>query len=272
MSALGFVNMQIAADLLLRPKTRVIATVRDPASDTSRSLATLPAADGSELVVFPVNDEVQGIGYKTIQERAEKAGINHLDVVVANAGASSGYDSVLATQGDAARACFEVNSIGPLKLFQACWPLLEKRGPAEAVDKKFILMSSFIGSIQGLETEDFPTAAYGMSKAAANWLAKKISVEFKEKGLAVAAIHPGWARTEMGQSFADALGVEQPPMTVEFSAARVIEQVRAVEPASVDVCGERASEMDVLTSYKMDKLCLETTGNFVSFDGRPLAW
>lgn len=48
-----------------------------------------------------------------------------------------------------------------------------------------------MGSIAGLDEENFPSLAYGMSKAAANYLAKKISVDFKEQGLKVGIIHPG---------------------------------------------------------------------------------
>lgn len=75
-----------------------------------------------------------------------------------------------------------------MKLFRATWPLLE--GSARG-KKKFVLISSSVGSIGSLGEESFPSMAYGMSKAAANWFAKKLSVEFKEQGLLVGIVHPG---------------------------------------------------------------------------------
>ncbi len=57
--------------------------------------------------------------------------------------------------------------------------------------KKFILITSSMGSITVLEQEILPGVTYGMSKAPANWFAKKVSVDFKEKGLVVGILHPG---------------------------------------------------------------------------------
>lgn len=39
------------------------------------------------------------------------------------------------------------------------------------------------------------------------------------------AIHPGWVRTENGQNFADAVGVDMPPMSVEQSVEGILKQV-----------------------------------------------
>lgn len=54
-----------------------------------------------------------------------------------------------------------------------------------------MLISSSVGSIGCLGEESFPSTAYGMSKAAANWFARKLSGEFKEQGLLVGVVHPG---------------------------------------------------------------------------------
>lgn len=81
---------------------------------------------------------------------------------------------------------FEVNTVGTVKLFKSTWPLL-RDGDA----KKFIVVSSSVGSIAALEQESFPGTAYGISKAALNWFAKKVSVEMKDEGLLVGIVHPG---------------------------------------------------------------------------------
>lgn len=54
-------------------------------------------------------------------------------------------------------------------------------------------------------------------------------------------------KTENGQTFADSIGVKEPPMSLEESVNGVLEQV--------------------------DSATKETTsGTFVSYDGAPIAW
>ncbi|RCI16429.1 hypothetical protein L249_3120 [Ophiocordyceps polyrhachis-furcata BCC 54312] len=238
------IGRQLVADLVLRPDTTVVATVRDPDSGTSQSLSALPTAAGSRLVVVPLDATREEMAHETLPQRLQENKVERLDVVVANAAAPA-LGSVLQTKAASARHCLEVNSIGLLRLFQACWPLLENSDGSSG-GKRLVLMTSSVASIQGLETEDFPLTAYGMSKAAANWLAKKISVEFRDKGLLVGIIHPGWVQTDMGQALADHVGAEKPPMTVEESARCVMDQV--------------------------SRLSAETTGNLISFDGQQLPW
>jgi norsolorinic acid ketoreductase len=80
---------------------------------------------------------------------------------------------------------FEINTIGPVRMFQASLPLLKK-----AQDPKFIVISSVIGTIGGLDQIPFPNAAYGASKAASNYLTRKI--HFENKDIVAFAIHPGY--------------------------------------------------------------------------------
>jgi NAD(P)-dependent dehydrogenase (short-subunit alcohol dehydrogenase family) len=122
--------------------------------------------------------------------------ITHLDVVIANAGTSSAFEGVLSSAGgtgtdpgEAMLRDFEVNAVGPARLFNAVWPLLDSHRE-EGKEKKFVFISSSLGSIGALEQENLPGVSYGMSKAAANWWAKKVSVELKGR-LLVGIIHPG---------------------------------------------------------------------------------
>lgn len=182
----------MVTDLLIRHGTTVLATVRDPNASTSQSLKALPTGAGSRLVILTVDEDTPETGYSSIPKRAAEVGIDHIDIVVANAGTSSSFDWVLETDPDEVRRCMEVNTIGPLRLLQACWPLLDKSDAALGPKgKKFVLITSSVGSIGCLEAESFPSTAYGMSKAGANWAAKKMSVELKDRGLKVGIIHPG---------------------------------------------------------------------------------
>ena len=107
-------------------------------------------------------------------------------------GASAGgfHEDVLTVDPAFLRADFEVNAVAPVRLFQAAWPLLEKKAAA-AGEAKFVLITSSVGSIAITEQEAMPGVSYGASKAAANWISKKISVEMKSKNLRVGIIHPG---------------------------------------------------------------------------------
>ncbi|PHH80192.1 hypothetical protein CDD80_2563 [Ophiocordyceps camponoti-rufipedis] len=250
------IGRQIVADLLLRPATTVVATARDSDSSTSRSLGTLPTAAGSRLVVVPLDGSREDTGHETLRQRLKNKDIGRLDVVVANAGiADIGF--VLQTEATEARECFEVNSLGVLRLFQACWPLMEQSDPTSG-GNKFVLITSFVGSIGGLGLKEpmakfnllpvaeFGWTAYGMSKASANWLARKISFEFRDKGLLVGVINPGCVNTDMTQRLANKAGVEPLCMPVEHSSRCVLEQV--------------------------DRLCPDTSGKFLNFDGEEIPW
>lgn len=178
----------MVGDLLLRPATTVVATVRDPSLEQAQSLLTLPAATGSKIVVAQLDVKQGADGL--IAQLAEK-GIDRLNVVISNAGNSDSFRMVLDTDPSAVRDDFEVNAVGPLRLFQACWSLLDKVGGGSGEQKKFILITSSVGSISLLDQMDSPGVSYGMSKAAANWLGKKIKVEYTKEGLLVGIIHPG---------------------------------------------------------------------------------
>ncbi|KAL8377181.1 hypothetical protein RB595_008047 [Gaeumannomyces hyphopodioides] len=242
----------IVALLLQRPATTVLALVRDPVAETSATLPSLPAAPGSALYLLPLDVAIGSDGGAGEAARppqlaalaAAAAGVSHVDVVVANAGDSSGYKAVLDTEPADAAYDFAVNAVGPLRLFRAAWPLLSAGGGAAGT--KFVYMTSSVGSIAGQREESFPSTAYGMSKAAANWLLVKIGVELGPQGLSVMALHPGWVKTSMGQGIADAIGFPEPPMTVDDSARSCVEQI--------------------------DKLGPETSGRFVSHDGKILPW
>ncbi|KAG6129408.1 hypothetical protein E4U12_004687 [Claviceps purpurea] len=241
------IGRQLASDLLLRPSTTVIATVRKPTHETALSLKSLPTGPYSRLLVMHLDDEDEDAAYNTLPERLASQGISTVDIVIANAGTAPSFTTTLNTQIESVQACFATNAIGPLQLFHACWSFLQATDAADARRRKFVLVSSVSGSIGSLDHETYPNTAYAMSKAAANWLAKKLSVEFRDMGLKVGIVHPGWVQTEMGQTLADAVGVQEPPVTVEESSRQVLKLI--------------------------DDLSFETThGKFMAIGGQELQW
>ena len=79
----------------------------------------------------------------------------------------------------------DVNVGGPVRLFQACLPLLKS-----AEQPKFGLVSSMAGGINGAAAFPFPRASHGASKAAANFVLRRIRAENPD--IISLAIHPGY--------------------------------------------------------------------------------
>lgn len=55
---------------------------------------------------------------------------------------------------------------------------------------KFVAVSSSISTIAGMEYVPLTVSSYGASKAALNFLGRKI--HFENEGLIAFAVHPGW--------------------------------------------------------------------------------
>jgi norsolorinic acid ketoreductase len=110
-------------------------------------------------------------------------GITHIDTIIANAGAGETFQSTISTPLSELRQSFEVNTLGPIKLFQAACPLLKR-----SANPKFIFISSSLGSIGAMEG-NVPSLAYGVSKAAANYFVRKVHFEHEE--VTAVAVHPG---------------------------------------------------------------------------------
>ena len=108
-----------------------------------------------------------------------------LDTVIANAAVQDQISTPLA-QVDPLQVQehLSVNVVGTLKVFQAVLPLLQR-----APQPKFVVLGSPMGSIGGMEKRPVPMGAYGVSKAAADYLVQKI--HFENDGLIAFAIDPG---------------------------------------------------------------------------------
>jgi NAD(P)-dependent dehydrogenase (short-subunit alcohol dehydrogenase family) len=119
--------------------------------------------------------------------------ITHLDIVIITAGyfaTESLKDPSFSAQEQMYRTC----AIGPTILVTA----LANAPSLLSATSKIIFVSSESGSIT-LRHESEGGGNYGhhASKAALNMSAKLLSLDLKERGIAVAAVHPGFMRTEM---------------------------------------------------------------------------
>ncbi|QZA79830.1 SDR family NAD(P)-dependent oxidoreductase [Deefgea piscis] len=136
-----------------------------------------------------------------------------LDVLVNNAGIALEFDGN-PTNADKVRRTLEVNLIAPYAITEALVPLL-----ARSTDARVINQSSILGSISNAEAAweqvaGFTAAGYSCSKAGLNMLTLIQSKTLSDQGIAVAAAHPGWVKTDLGSQAA--------PMEVDEGASTVV--------------------------------------------------
>lgn len=219
LTSLPGIGAGLALALLRRPNNTVITTHRNASSIVNEGLNGLHPASGSKWIVQyyapDVNPESEA--ERMITELTSRHEITKIDVLIANLGAGTEFRSTLDTTPDSILNHFNTNALGPVVLFRKLHPLLNA-----SENPKFILISSSLGSIGEMEG-GIPSLAYGMSKAAANYFVRK--VHFEHQNITSLAIHPGWVKTENGQNFADAIGVAEPPATVEQSVEGILVQV-----------------------------------------------
>ena len=154
-----------------------------------------------------------------------------IDVVVHNAGGLSGTrtvsgDDVFTEQKisavimDRMRACFEVNTLGPLRVQKALLDnnLMKTAESEGEVGGKVAIISTGLGSIG--DNTSGGNYAYRTSKAAVNMIAKCMSCDLKDKGVSVQAIAPGFVATEFGPGKEKMAGWGAMP--VEMSCAGII--------------------------------------------------
>ncbi|KAH7400158.1 aflatoxin biosynthesis ketoreductase-like protein nor-1 [Cadophora sp. MPI-SDFR-AT-0126] len=227
--------------LIQRPNTTVIAGVRDPNEASSQSLSTLPTAPGSKVITIAIDNTDASKTAKSISTLEPQYGITKLDVVIANAGISKYYGPAATTPIAEVRDHFEVNALGSLILFQETWPLLKASSAP-----MFVALSTAVGSIgESMASLPLPATAYGSSKAALNYIVRKIHFENPE--LTAFALVPGWVQTEMGNLGARSSGMEEAPVTLKDSIHGML------------------SKIDGATREK-------TSGTFQSFDDTEYTW
>lgn len=200
----------------------IFALCRNPAgADKLQSLA-----GGTEKIRLFAADFGDGA---SIERAAAEIGETPVDLLVNVAGIFRNETGPEDRNFDGWRESFEVMTIGPFRMTQALLPNLA------SAKGKVISLTSQIGA------STWPVGAmysYGAAKAALNKVMKSLSIDLKDRGIAVAVVHPGYVQTDMGGPGAD--------ITPRESA----EGIRAVA----------------------DGLTLETTGSFFKWNGALHPW
>lgn len=116
-----------------------------------------------------------------------------VDVLVNNSGKIDAQKTGLDIQR--AREIFEVNVFGLMDLTEKLISKIPTHG-------KIINVSSIYGAFSfPIDGPDYN--AYRMSKAALNMYTRTLAYRLRDRGIIVAAFHPGWVKTDMGNSVAD---------------------------------------------------------------------
>jgi NAD(P)-dependent dehydrogenase (short-subunit alcohol dehydrogenase family) len=157
-------GLALVQTLANRENVLVFAGVRKPSPGLESVAARYP--EKVKIVTLLSGDTANN--EMVVAEIKRLAG--RLDIVIANAALGVVTGSAFATSPRSMADHYDVNVIGPLVLFQTTYPLLKASTPSP----KFIPISSSLGSIEVGATSGTDWFAYGVSKSALNYLAKKL--------------------------------------------------------------------------------------------------
>lgn len=169
--------------LMLREGAHVIAVCRQSSEALSDS--------GAEVI-----EGIDVTSEESVQKLARAMEGRDLDWVVNNAGVLE-QDSVEHLDFEAMVRQFRVNTLGPLRLTVALRENLDE-------GSKAFVISSAVGSIG--DNSSGGLYGYRVSKAAVNMAFKNLSIDFRDDGIGVFILHPGYVQTDMtgGQGNVDA--------------------------------------------------------------------
>jgi NAD(P)-dependent dehydrogenase (short-subunit alcohol dehydrogenase family) len=172
---------------------KVYASCRNPEQATFLQDLKERYEDKLHIIGLDVTDEEgRNKAFKSISTLT-----NHLDILINNAGIISGNERESSSFGEIYKEDFSkvflVNSISPLLVSEKFFPLLEKSEGAKIVN-----ISSQNGSIALRDVGG--KYSYAASKAALNMITKILSYDVIDKGIVAIAVHPGWIKTDMGES------------------------------------------------------------------------
>ena len=179
-------GLEFVRQLLARGE-RVVATCRHPGKATA--LNALAGEHPGRLRVLPLDVAAP----RSIAELAHELPLLDdafsLGLLVNCAGVLHSGERFGAIDPAIVEDSFRTNAMGPLLVTQALADRL-------ADGAKVANVSSVLGSIASLAR--FGSPSYDISKAAQNMATALLAKALAPRGIVVLALHPGWARTDMG--------------------------------------------------------------------------
>ncbi|KAL1756796.1 hypothetical protein FB107DRAFT_289842 [Schizophyllum commune] len=178
-------GLELVTQLATRPDAIVFAGARDPARATN--LQALAKLHPARFHVVKVTSADKEDNIAAVEEVKRVAG--RLDVVIANAGIGDTLGTALEVNPEDMVRHLEVNTNGALVLFQAVYPLLK-----ESKTPKFVAITSQVGSIVLVGEIPLMMYPYGASKAALNWVMRKLHHDFPD--FVIFPLIPGTVATD----------------------------------------------------------------------------
>ncbi|KAF8172899.1 NAD(P)-binding protein [Pholiota molesta] len=164
----------------------IYAGVRDPSGGAALKELVTKYPGRVEIVKYVAGDKA---GNEAIAAEI-KAKHGRVDTVIANAGIANYRGQIHETPVDKFQEHFSVNVLGPIVLFQSIRGLLQA-----SAAPRFVPISSGAGSLASIGTAGMDMATYGTSKAALNWVTRKI--HFENEWLVAFPQCPGPTETDM---------------------------------------------------------------------------
>jgi len=182
-------------------------------------------------VIATTRADLDVVDLKKISSKANALKGEPIDLLFCNAGIAGRRGSGIGSFDYASwEEVMRVNVLGAAAVAEA---FVDNVAASER--KVIAFMSSRLGSIAETSGHTLP---YSSSKAALNMVAKAFSVLLAPRGIIVVALHPGWARTDMGGKGAP------------------LEPAESVRGLRKVIAGLRPSD----------------SGRFLNHDGAPIPW
>ncbi|KFM72224.1 putative oxidoreductase, partial [Stegodyphus mimosarum] len=214
---LEFVRQLVALPI---PPRYVFATYRNP--DTIQALKDIKSSSKNSEVVLIQMDVTKleiGAARKIVEEHVGEDG---LTLLINNAGVAEMQPFPNVTTDNLLKH-FNVNTVGPIMIFQDLYPTLlkaaEHSNSGMSVNRAMVLnITSMAGSITraGKEfVQDLVVPGYKISKAGLNMAMRCFAANVKDKGILIVMMCPGWVKTDMGS--------ERGEITVEESISAMLQ-------------------------------------------------
>ncbi|KAF8623181.1 hypothetical protein AX17_007506 [Amanita inopinata Kibby_2008] len=222
----------------------VYAGARNPSGATALNELTAKHPGKIQVVKYVAADvESNKAIAQTIQEKH-----GYVDTVIANAGIGNYFGRVDETPVENMRGAFEVNALGPFILFQAVYDLLK----ASKKSPRFVSVSSAAASITSFALAPIGIGAYGSSKIAGNYVARRIHAE--NDWIIAFPLAPGMVDTDMAR---ESRKLEKTGAMASMLDAHQITP-EAAAPQLLNLIDNATREKE--------------GGEFMNFDGTKFAW
>jgi norsolorinic acid ketoreductase len=192
------IGAQLLAQLLARKDTRVIAGVRNLDATAAKKLVE-QSKSNENLIVVKIDSENDGDAQQAARTVQEQYGVDHVDLIIANAGTATDFLPVLQVKADDLRSSVNINVASPVLLFQAFEPLLSK-----SANPRILFVSTAIASLALQRQMSYTATTYGSSKAALNFVTVRIAIE--HPNITALSLHPGLVHTDMATAAQASVG------------------------------------------------------------------